>query len=112
MKIRANLGESEQSCNKDKLMLKMQLLSDKDFSLNNKEFAINIGNYVAQLKVKAYKKNGQIIKLANTPVTKDDLTIKGKIKLDAEGIIHLIVDIRNANVSELLNIQNQNKKNS
>jgi len=97
--------------NSDKLVLKLQLTPETGFSLNNKKFSVNIGNYTVPLRVSQYKNYGKQVKLANTPLSNEELTIKGTVKFDKEGLLQLKVKVKNADLEEVLGIENSNQNN-
>jgi hypothetical protein len=110
MKIMVNwrkrLRNGTNNC--DRLMLRMRLMCGEDFCLTNKDFAVNIGNFAVPLEVKEYKKNGTVAKFENKYQSREELRISGKAKLDDAGNLHMMVNIKNADVSEMLNIRNGN----
>ena len=98
--------------NPDKLILKAAFIPETGFSMQDKTFAVNVGNYSIPLRVANYKKDGQIVVFANTPIAKEDLTIKGKAKINNKGVLSILVKVKNADLVEVLGIKNETSESS
>ena len=104
--------ETPKSKNFDKLIFKMIFDTEPDFSMKDKKFAVNFGNFTVPLTEVTYKNNGKTVALANARVSKYQLEVKGKVKIKKNGKLIFIIKVKDAALDEVFGIENKTENSS